>query len=342
MFCYKCGTQLDDGAEFCHMCGTKVRYDKNEKMQSDAFQVSADNIQQENRELTGSIESKMQNVPINVCRKKKLNTHIIIFGVIAFVVIITISITRVEEVADNTTAVEPVEKTSDVNESNSFSENSEMDEYIVYDALMDGIAYTIGVEDISQVDLDIKVLKSDKKFDLDIGDELFDVYLYENYTGTLCVCFLSPVNLGYTVADIQYVIMDDGESMDYDSWLRLIIPDFAYDVWIEDQEGEPDIIDYLRNPDNYIGWSCHFEDVVIYSSSTDHYAGRFNYGGDSYKILLFNVETALGSRLLEDDVVIVDGIFNGLDEKFDLPVIYVENIEIENRREDNIDTIFSN
>lgn len=53
MFCYKCGTQIDEGAAFCHKCGIKVVYADTEPQDLDTTAVT-------NEPGKGSVERPVQ------------------------------------------------------------------------------------------------------------------------------------------------------------------------------------------------------------------------------------------------------------------------------------------
>ena len=81
MFCYKCGSELPDGAKFCHKCGAKLTGD--DMKQQAAASVPAEPIQQ---------TQQLQASTVNMPKKKKSGKLAIGLGAVVIVIIVAVII----------------------------------------------------------------------------------------------------------------------------------------------------------------------------------------------------------------------------------------------------------
>ena len=108
MFCYKCGTEIPDGAAFCHKCGTKIMSMDNTQQVVKKSQVSVEiindvNLQESAVTPVNPVQVQQQAVTSSKTGKKKSKKGLLISVVVFLAVVILVVVMAViEEFNKNT------------------------------------------------------------------------------------------------------------------------------------------------------------------------------------------------------------------------------------------------
>lgn len=102
MFCYKCGTQLEENSVFCHKCGAQVLY--KEAVQATSRESALHNTatqQSVDKEFNGPADNQTHSIQEDVPSKGKSKKLPILIGVTALVIIIVVSTFVIRRKADD-------------------------------------------------------------------------------------------------------------------------------------------------------------------------------------------------------------------------------------------------